>query len=85
MAYHEVEPSHEKDHVDKKEPVLLQRHFAFLHEDFCGIGGGFSDPLALLVGLRFWEAETEDDDQDWWSSAKPEELGNRDQLSVPKV
>jgi hypothetical protein len=65
--------------------VLLQREFALLHEDFCGIGSGFSDSLALLVGLGLWEAETEDDDQDWWSSAKPEELEKNSQLSTTRI
>lgn len=44
---HEVEASHEEDHVGEEQPVLLERDFALLNEDLGCIGRFFSDALAF--------------------------------------
>lgn len=53
--------------------MALQCHFAFFDEDLGGIGFFFSNPLALEVGVCLWEAEAEDDDQDWRARTEPEQ------------
>jgi hypothetical protein len=35
---------------------------------------GFADGFTLAEDFGFWEAETEDNDEDWWAGPKPEEL-----------
>lgn len=59
---HEVEARHEEDEVDEEDPVFAEGVFAFLHEEFGGIGLFFADPFAFEIGLCFWEAQAEDDD-----------------------
>jgi hypothetical protein len=53
--------------------VPLQCHFAFFDEHLGCIGFFLSNPLTLEVGVCLGETETEDDDQDWWAGAEPEQ------------
>lgn len=73
-THHEVKSSHQQNHVDKKQPMLLQCDLSFIHKHLCSIGSSFSNALALLIGLCFWKAETEDDDEDWRACTEPEQL-----------
>ena len=70
---HEVETSHEKDHVAEEEPVLAEGDFAFGQECACDVTLGSSESLPVTVGLCFWQAQTENDDQDWRACSEPEQ------------
>lgn len=70
-AYHEVEASHEKNKVDQKEPMSLECDFSFGDEGSCDIALFTSNYCAFDVCVCFWEAESEDDDQDRRASSKP--------------
>lgn len=71
---HEVESGHEENHVDQQKPVTAQCHFSFCYERLCDVLAAGAHSLALLIGLCFGKADTEDDDQNWRAGCKPEEL-----------
>ena len=68
---HEIETGHQQDQVYKDEPMLHESHSSFGHESAGQVSAGFSHCLSFAVCLGFWQAETEDDDQDRRPSAKP--------------
>lgn len=53
--------------------MLLERHFAFFHEHFRCVGLFFSDALALSVCVGLWEAQAEENNEDWRAGSKPEQ------------
>jgi len=53
--------------------VLFERMLAFLHKQGGSVGFLLTQAFAFLVGLRFWQAEAEDDDEDGRASAEPEQ------------
>jgi len=61
---HKVEARHEKNEINKQEPVVLEGDFSFFDEYFAlSVCTGFgSQALTLLVGLSLGEHETPDDE-----------------------
>lgn len=53
--------------------MSLESYLSFFDEDFSGVGFFFADSLALEIGVRLGETETECDDQDGNTSSEPEE------------
>src|SRR5215471_12487653 len=73
-THHEVEPSHEKDEVYKKDPMSFQDDFALRDEGGCDIASTLLSGFhSIFKGLGLWQAETKDDNQDRWASREPEE------------
>lgn len=54
--------------------MLLQRDFSLSNKGARDIASGFANLLSLAIGLGFWQAKAEQDDENWWTSAKPVEL-----------
>lgn len=71
--YHKVEPCHEKDHINQEHPVSFQGDLSFCNKCGCNISAGFSGFDTLSVGTGLGQAESENDDQDWWAGTEPEE------------
>ena len=69
---HEVEACHQKDKVNEEQPMLLERYAAFGNEGNCHTAIRFSHSISFTVRCRLWETKTEEDDEDWGASAKPE-------------
>ena len=72
--HHKVETSHEQDHVDQEEPMLLKSNPSFRNKSSRNIVSSFSDFLALRIHLSLWEHETENNEQNWRPSTEPEKL-----------
>ena len=53
--------------------MFLERDAAFGEEGVGYTTLGFADGIAFSVGCGFWEAQTEDDDEDWWACTEPKE------------
>ena len=53
--------------------MFLERDAAFREEGTCNATVGFADSVSFSVGCCLREAETEDDDEDWWTCPKPVE------------
>lgn len=74
---HEVEARHEEHEVHEEEPVSLERHLALLDEDFAHarvlLPGLLAKALALAVGYRLGQHESEDDEEDGRAGAEPEQ------------
>lgn len=70
---HEVEASHEKDHVGQEKPMPLQCHSALSQEGLGNVALGNSDGLSLLEGFGLGHHETGGDDENRWASSEPEE------------
>jgi len=45
--------------------MLLKRYSSFLDERLAHVTRVLAERLTLTEGLRFWKAQSEDDDQDW--------------------
>ena len=72
--YHKVETSHEQDHVDQEEPMLLKSNSSFRNKSPRNIVSSFSDFLAFLIYLSLRKHETENNKQNWRPSTEPEKL-----------
>ena len=70
---HEVEAGHEEDEVDEEDVVFLEGNTAFGEEGAGDATVGFAHGFSLPVGGCFGQAEPEDDDEDGWAGAEPEE------------
>ena len=53
--------------------MLAECDFAFREERSGDVALGLSKCLTIAIGFRFWEAETESDDENRWASSEPEE------------
>jgi hypothetical protein len=53
--------------------MALERYFAFFDEHLSGVGLFFADALALEIRICLRETQAEYDDQNWWTSAEPEQ------------
>lgn len=72
-ALHEVHASHEQDKVDQKKPVSLKSNLALLDESLSNVVSGGTNTLALDVSISLRQAQTECNNQNWWTSPEPEE------------
>ena len=70
---HEVETSHQKDHVDEEQPVILHCYLCFFHEGASDTVSCFSHSLTFLECICLGHQKAEDDDQDRRPRAKPVE------------
>jgi len=70
---HEVHASHEQDKVDEKQPVSLECNLALIDEGLPDIVSSGADTLALDISIGLRQAQTESNDQNWWTSSEPEE------------
>jgi len=53
--------------------VLLKGDLAFGNESLANARASLANTLAFDEGIRLWETQTEDDDENWWGSSEPEE------------
>lgn len=54
--------------------MASESDFALGEEGRGNMMASFADSFAVAEDFGFWEAETEDDDEDWWAGTEPEEL-----------
>lgn len=71
---HEIEPSHEKNHIGQQEPVFLECNLAFPHKCTGDITSRFTNLLSVTIDLCFWQTQAEQDDEDWRASTEPIQL-----------
>ena len=68
---HEVEAGHQQNEVDENEPMLFQGNLALCDESTRDIALPFSNRDSPAERLSLGQAESENYDQDRWSSSEP--------------
>lgn len=69
---HKIESSHQQDHVDQKQPVSLQRNTTLGDKCTGKTALLLADSLSCTEGIGFGQAKSEEDDENWRTSSKPE-------------
>jgi len=75
-THHEVEASHQEDHVDKQKPMPAKGNLALRDECLCYVIASFAHSLTFNISVCFRETESEGNDQNRRTGAEPKKLGN---------
>lgn len=71
---HEIEACHEGNQIAQKKPVLAKSDLALCNESACDTWTlSLALSLAFAIGICFRQAEAEEDDENGWARAEPEE------------
>ena len=71
-SHHEVEASHKHDQVNQYHPVSLEGHLSLSNKCRTNVTPLLSNKNAFEVSVGFWQAKSENDDENGRASAKPE-------------